>query len=65
MDHEVGLIRREVNVIMGCLKRKNHNKTFNANDVIHKAFDLLFEAHEANLFQLPFNDQVVHDVLMN
>ncbi|KAA6360500.1 MAG: hypothetical protein EZS28_043972, partial [Streblomastix strix] len=64
MDREVGLTRREVNLIMGHLERKYPDGTFDVNDVAHEAFELLFEAHEDNLLQLPLNEQAAHDVLM-
>ncbi|KAA6389180.1 MAG: hypothetical protein EZS28_015293 [Streblomastix strix] len=63
-DREVGLTRREVNLIMGHLERKYPDGTFDVNDVAHEAFELLFEEHEDNLLQLPLNEQAAHDVLV-
>ncbi|KAA6377962.1 MAG: putative radial spoke protein 7, partial [Streblomastix strix] len=39
MDREVGLTRREVNLIMGHLERKYPDGTFDVNDVAHEAFE--------------------------
>ncbi|KAA6376686.1 MAG: hypothetical protein EZS28_027788 [Streblomastix strix] len=64
-DREVGLTRREVNLIMEHLERKYPDGTFDVNDVAHEAFELLFEAYEDNLLQLPLNEQAVHAVLKN
>ncbi|KAA6328670.1 MAG: hypothetical protein EZS28_053691, partial [Streblomastix strix] len=63
-DREVGLTRREVNLIMGHLKRKYPDGTFDINDVALEAFELLFEAYEDNLLQLPLIEQAAHDVLV-
>ncbi|KAA6353265.1 MAG: hypothetical protein EZS28_051208, partial [Streblomastix strix] len=63
-DREGGLTRREVNLIMGHLERKYPDGTFDVNDVAHEAFELLFEAYEDNLLQLPLNEQAVHEVLV-
>ncbi|KAA6396032.1 MAG: hypothetical protein EZS28_008434, partial [Streblomastix strix] len=62
-DHEVRLTRREVNLIMEHLERKYPDGTFDV-DVVHETFELLFEAYEDNLLQLPPNEQAVHDVLV-
>ncbi|KAA6358295.1 MAG: hypothetical protein EZS28_046178 [Streblomastix strix] len=63
-DREVGLTRREVNLIMGRLERKYPDGTFDVNDVAHEAFKLLFEAYEDNLLQTLLNEQDAHDVLV-
>ncbi|KAA6382543.1 MAG: hypothetical protein EZS28_021933 [Streblomastix strix] len=63
-DREVGLTRREENLIMEHLERKYPDETFDVNDVAHEAFELLFEAYEDNLLQFPLNEQAVHDVLV-
>ncbi|KAA6397635.1 MAG: hypothetical protein EZS28_006837 [Streblomastix strix] len=63
-NREVGLTRREVNLIMGHLKRKYQDGAFDVNSVVHEAFELLFEAYKDNLLQLPLNEQVVHDILV-
>ncbi|KAA6313655.1 MAG: hypothetical protein EZS28_055718, partial [Streblomastix strix] len=63
-DREVGLTRREVNLIIGHLERKYSDGIFDVNDVAHEAFELLFEAYEGNLLQIPLNEQAAHDVLV-
>lgn len=63
-DEELGLSRREVNLVMGYIETNFPDGSFDYSELSQTVYELLFDAHEQNILSLPFDPQQVKDILI-
>ncbi|KAH7816033.1 putative radial spoke protein 7 [Monocercomonoides exilis] len=64
-DPEMGLMRKEINLVMGFIEVNYPDGQFTGENIASKITDLLWNAHEENIFAFPTDAATVNDILIH
>ena len=63
-DEDLGLRPKEINLLMGYIETNHPDGNFDCNELAADAYDLLFQAHEDNTLNLPFDYRHVEEIII-